>query len=373
MAVSHALALAARGHTVRIVTSDIMVKGVSVRPTFEALDPTIDARWVHARTFRRWPGTVGPVISRSREALASALHDVDVVHCHEWPHGLIQSARRLANRRRVPCLIQPHGSIQVRRGVPGALHRFADVLHPLNSSDIVIVGSDHEESEVVRLARRRPVLHRLVNPMSLSSVRKDSIEVQTRRRSWGIGPGEHVLLYAHRLAPNKGLDLAIEALARLPDEFRLVIVGDDSVFPAFVKSCKALIERLGVSRRVVFGGAVARTEIDETLLAGDTFLLPARRDTFPLMVLHALACGMPTVVTDTCQSVDQLADAVVAVRPTAEAIAEGIRSLDEARRNELSQQARDIVVRRFSPDAVAVQLEAFYHLAREHVGARRAV
>lgn len=363
VAAAQARALAARGHDVSVVTSDLVAKGRSAPPTFDLLGSGIEVGWVHATTFAWWPGTLGPVVSRSSSALRAAVADADVVHCHEWPHGLVQNGRRAAKRAGVPCVIQPHGSIQVRSGPKGALHALADAFHPLDATDTVVVGSDDEEAEVLQIARRRPVVRRLVNPMPLSPLTKDDEPVRARRRSWPVPADAHVLLFAHRLAPNKGLDLGIEALALLPETYHLVVVGSASSFPAYVKECRLLVERSGLGGRVHFVGSVERTEIDETLLAADTFLLPARRDTFPLMVLHALACGLPAVVTDTCQSVHQLADAVVAVRPTAEAIAAGVASLDDATRRQIAANGHELLVSQFSPDTVAAQLEEIYTTA----------
>lgn len=360
VAAAHARALAARGHHVRVLTSDIVVKGASAEPTFGLLGPDIEARWVRARTLKWWPGTVGPVLSRTSGTVRSALSGVDVLHCHEWPHGLVQGARRAAKRAGVPCVVQPHGSIQARTGLNRLLHAATDALHPLGPQDVVLVGSDHEEAEVLQAARHRPVVRHLVNPMAASKLDKGDPAVAARRRSWMLPAGAKALLYAHRLAPNKGLDLAIAALAQLPDSCHLIVIGDDSVFPTFVKECHTLVAKLSLGQRVRFEGTVDGREIDEVLLAADLFLLPARRDTFPLMVLHALACGVPAVVTDTCQSVDQLAGAVVAVRPTADALAAGISSVDDATGSELAANGRELLMAKFSPESVAAQLEEIY-------------
>lgn len=362
VAAAHARALAARGHDVSVLTSDITVKGRSAAPTFALVGQGVHVRWIHAKTFKWWPGAVGPVLSRSSSAVRKAVAEADVVHCHEWPPGLIQQSRRAAKRARIPCIVQPHGSIQARSGINRSLHAMADAIHPLAPSDIVIVGSDDEEAEVLDSARRPPVVRRLVNPMLQSPLTKDCDTVRARRDSWPVAPDAHVLIYAHRLAPNKGLDLAIQAVSLLPQNYHLIVVGSESGFPAFVRECRLLVARLGLEERVHFTGPVGLTEIDETLVAADTFLLPARRDTFPLMVLHALACGLPAVVTDTCQSVDQLAHAVVAVRPTAEGIAAGIESLDEATRHHLAASGYRLLASKFSPDSVAAELESIYSL-----------
>ena len=368
VAAMHAVALADRGHQVTVVTSDLITKGSrAAAPTFEVIDrPNVTVEVVPGHTLRWWPGSIGPVFDPKKGPILSrVIAGADVVHGHEWPLTLVQAARRLASRAGIPTVIQPHGSIQPRSGARRLLHGAFNTVYRLQQAETLIVGSDREEEEVRRAAGTGPTILRLKNPMPLATTANDDPRVRVRRDTWGFPNDATIVLYAHRVTPSKGLDLAIRAIAGLPPTYCLAIVGQDRTDAPFTESCKALAAELGIADRVRFFGPVSLSEIEEVVLAADIFLLPARRDTFPLMVLHALACNRPVVLTQTCQSVDLLDGAVAVAAPTGESIAGAIASLDAGTVARLTAMGRSLMVDQYSPDAVARQLEAIYGGLRE--------
>jgi len=113
-----------------------------------------------------------------------------------------------------------------------------------------------------------------------------------------------LLLTVGRLAPAKGFDLAIRALAMLPApagrEPRLTLVGDG---PERAR-LGALAADLGVADRVTFAGTLAHDALLPLyrscwlLLAPSRVLANGRRDGIPNVVVEAMAMGVPCVGTD---------------------------------------------------------------------------
>ena len=95
----------------------------------------------------------------------------------------------------------------------------------------------------------------------------------------------------------KGLDRAIRALAALPEEWRartrLVVIGRNRS-AAFVWQAR----RLGVGGRVHFLGG--RLDVPDWLLAADLCFHPAYSESAGLILLEAMAAGLPVLTTDTC-------------------------------------------------------------------------
>ncbi len=367
VAAAHARELARRGHDVRVVTTDLVRKGRrTTAPTFDllAVEGLTDGLTVHcapARSLTWWPGSIGPVFSpEARRFVWETAAWADVVHAHEWPHATTQAARRACRRNGKSLVVQPHGSIQIRQGPRRLLHKMFNALNRPGPYVTFVAGTEREADEIKGVLGSTLAVHLLVNPMTMPSLDELDPRVRSRRVSWDCPDQARVLLYAHRIVPNKGLDLAIEALASLPDDNYLVVVGEDGGYAGFSEQCRAVARRLGLENRVRFVGPVSRTEIDEVILAADVFLLPARRDTFPMMVLHAMACGRPTVVTSTCQSVDILAGGVAVAEPTAAGFAGRLSSLGPAEAQALGYKARKIIEEQFSPLAVITRLEAIY-------------
>ncbi len=110
------------------------------------------------------------------------------------------------------------------------------------------------------------------------------------RRLLGLdGP---TLGFAGRLMAAKALDVALQALQRLPD-VSLVVVGDGPDRPAL----ESLRASLGLDGRVRFLGARGRDDVLETLRAVDVAVLPSRWENFPHLVVEALAVGTPVVAS----------------------------------------------------------------------------
>jgi glycosyltransferase involved in cell wall biosynthesis len=365
IAAAQANALTANGHDVVVVTTNVTGKGRRTSsPTFRLLDSRVSVRWVPGWTSRFWPGTIGPVFHpRSKSVLAVAIASIDVVHCHEWPHRLVQEARRIARDNGKPCFIQPHGSIQPRSGPKGLMHRAFARKYPPKPGEVFLVGSTAEEVEV-RSALGKVNVRHVLNPMSLPAIDAGAREIVAVRQAWNFPAGSTVLLYAHRIFPNKGLDLLIRALVALPSSVHLAVVGPIG-HRAFAAECERLATGLGLGSRVGFFGPVAGEQMSTVLFAADIFVLPARRDTFPMSVLEAMACGRPVVVTNTCQSVELLRDSVEIAEPTPDGLARAITCLlDPAERRSLGEKARELIRTEFGPATVAKQLEHSYASAQ---------
>lgn len=90
----------------------------------------------------------------------------------------------------------------------------------------------------------------------------------------------------------KGVDLMLEALAKLPDNYKLFIVGEGPERENFENKA----QELGIINRVKFAGQ--RTDAFRYLPYYDIFALPSRSEGFPLALLEAAAMGKIAVVSD---------------------------------------------------------------------------
>jgi teichuronic acid biosynthesis glycosyltransferase TuaC len=107
-----------------------------------------------------------------------------------------------------------------------------------------------------------------------------------------FGLAGRVVLSVGNLLPLKGHDLAIEAVAGLPDT-RLLVVGDGPERERLA----ALAVRTGLGDRVQLLGNRTQAELIELYNAADVLVLGSSREGMPNVVLEALACGLPVVAT----------------------------------------------------------------------------
>ena len=95
----------------------------------------------------------------------------------------------------------------------------------------------------------------------------------------------------------KGLDRAVQALASLPAEmrqnFRLIAIGQDKPDP-FIKMAR----KLGVSDHLIISRG--RPDIPQLMQGADFYLHPAYRENTGLVILEAMASGLPVLATASC-------------------------------------------------------------------------
>lgn len=111
------------------------------------------------------------------------------------------------------------------------------------------------------------------------------------RGELGIADDATVAVFIGHEFERKGLHLAIEALRTAPVVVLLVIGGTDEM----ITRAGAQARRAGVAERVVFAGE--RPDPVPLLRASDVLVLPSAYEANALVVLEALACGVPVVST----------------------------------------------------------------------------
>ncbi len=115
------------------------------------------------------------------------------------------------------------------------------------------------------------------------------------RKEWGVEEADFVIGTVARLEPIKGIEILIEAFARLVcgrSDLRLVIVGSGS----HERNLKALVERFGLFRSVTFAGH--RPDVDACLAAFDVFVLPSLAENHSIALLEAMRAGKAIAATD---------------------------------------------------------------------------
>jgi glycosyltransferase involved in cell wall biosynthesis len=115
-------------------------------------------------------------------------------------------------------------------------------------------------------------------------------------------PEPRLVAYAGHLYAWKGVDVLLEALARVPDARGLIVGGHDAE-PDSAR-VRALAERLGLVSRVTFTGLVEPARVADLLRSADVLVLPnpasaiSTRYTSPLKLFEYIAAGRPIVASD---------------------------------------------------------------------------
>jgi glycosyltransferase involved in cell wall biosynthesis len=102
------------------------------------------------------------------------------------------------------------------------------------------------------------------------------------------------ILTMARLVDGKGVDVVINALTQLPENYKLTIAGDGEL----TAELKALVLSLHLTDRVTFLGWVSGAKKDTLLQEADIFCLPSTYDSFGMVFIEAMAFDLPVVAYD---------------------------------------------------------------------------
>ena len=125
------------------------------------------------------------------------------------------------------------------------------------------------------------------------------------RAELGLGPDDALVLTVGRFTPQKAYDVWLDAVGPVLDaapHARLVWVGDGPLWTEI----RDEVERRGLGDRVRLVGR--RGDVPRLMAAADLFVLPSRFEGLPLVVLEALAAGLPVVATRVVGSEEAVRD-----------------------------------------------------------------
>jgi len=163
----------------------------------------------------------------------------------------------------------------------------------------------------------------------------------------------------------KRLDLVLKGIAgvvsreRGSTDAKLLIVGKGDV-----KRFGGLARDLGISDRVVFSGVTR--EVEKYYLAADVFVMPSRFDTFGLVVLEAMAAGLPVIISRSVGARDLVEQGVngfvLSEDPSIPELVTSLSSmLDREKRMLMGENGRRIALR-YSWDKTANRVADLYQM-----------
>lgn len=172
-------------------------------------------------------------------------------------------------------------------------------------------------------------------------------------------PDKKLLLYIGRLAAEKDIHL-IKPLLDKRDDVCLAIVGDG---PA-----RKDLERLFKGTNTVFTGFLHGEELSQAFSSGDAFIFPSTSETLGLVILEAMAAGLPVIAAHSGPTVEQIDDGVnglIFESGNLESLIEAVNIIDDNERlKTMSAHAREEALK-YSWDAASAKLLSYYVQAKE--------
>ena len=249
------------------------------------------------------PLRVAAFARRSREMLREI--ELDVVH--SFCRSLDQDVFHAGGGSHLDYMLNTYGRV-------GARVRRLSPRHAVQLSlERRIFSSPHMITQCVSKKVQREISQRYGVPESRMPVIEcgvDTVRFDRERNAHTRAPlraqyaagNDTVWLFAGSGWRRKGLDIALEALARIENPAQqLWVAGRDDPAPWL-----AMAGRLGIQRRVHFLGE--QRQMEQLYAAADGLLLPTRYDAFGLVCLEAAAAGIAVVTSDGAGASELFAD-----------------------------------------------------------------
>lgn len=242
-----------------------------------------------ARSVSPWRLKLGLPLKRAlREELA--LNPPDILHSHGLWLPVNHWATQLARHRCIPLIIHPRGMLEpwalghraLKKSLAMALFQRSD----LCMAHTFVATSAMEYRNIRELGFKQPVAI-IPNGIFFDSSQSDPIPSPQR---------SNTVLFLSRIHPKKGLRELITAWSALrPNDWRLCIAGPDE--DGHLAEMMQLVSQLNLATQVDFIGEVNDVGRQKLFNLSKLFVLPTHSENFGLVVVEALAQGLPVITT----------------------------------------------------------------------------
>jgi glycosyltransferase involved in cell wall biosynthesis len=238
----------------------------------------------------------------SLETFLRAVRASDIVHAHGHPYITSLVAAKLAKRYSKPFVLTQHNTFIQYGSMFDNVERLNDLVvgkETLKEADRIITVSNATKEYVLSLGAKPYKIKVLHNGVDLVHFRPLPGKREEIRRKFGIPQNAIVALTVRRLVYKNGIDTLIEAAniaVKKNPNFVFLVVGkgpdQDSV--------QARIRQLRIENNFRLTGFVSDEDLPFYYNVADFFVLPSKSgEGLPLVVLEAMACGLPVIATDT--------------------------------------------------------------------------
>lgn len=235
----------------------------------------------------------------------------DLVYSHYWLSGLIGEG--VKNNHHIPHIHIFHTLAfskerAARENYDENRNRLRVEEHLARVSEAIISSSEHEKQSLLKEYEIPSSKIRLVYP-GVNKKLFYPLNKKDVRRELGFREVDKIILFVGRIEPVKGLFTLIEALELLRKEapslsnrFKLIVVGGGSKSSDHPKNREIIriqkaVKEKNLMDQVHFLGSKKQNELKKYYSAADVLVMPSLYESFGLVVVEALACGIPVIAS----------------------------------------------------------------------------
>lgn len=283
----------------------------------------------------------------------------DLIHTHGYLADLLGIL--VSRTCKIPIIATCHGFIN--EGMKLTLYNNLDCF-ALKYFDRIVSVSDTLKFDLINRKISKDKITVIENTPDLNPCPDGMSEDRSKlRKSIGVDPEEILIGYIGRLSPEKGVLHLLESIILLKDSqksIKLVVIGDG----AQLTELKEMVVCNNLASIVIFTGF--QENINEWLTAIDIFALPSLTEGTPMVILEAMAHGVPCVATSVGgipQVIDSEIDGLLVSPGKPVELCHAMYSLleDPSKRNRLSENARNKILNKYSVETWSKKIELEYY------------
>ncbi|PBB05447.1 N-acetyl-alpha-D-glucosaminyl L-malate synthase BshA [Salimicrobium humidisoli] len=344
--------LAEKGHEVHFITTQIPFRLNKIYPNI----------YFHEVEVNNYPVFQHPpydLALANKMAEVAKREELDLLHVHyAMPHAVCAIlAKQMCSELDLKVITTLHGTDITVLGIDDNLKQL--IKFGIEKSDAVTAVSNSLVDQTRRMLDTEKDMHVVHN--FVDEREYQHVDSRNLKQQFNIGEDEKVVIHVSNFRKVKRVEDVVRSFHLIQQEItaKLVLVGDG---PEFNKVYN-LVEQLGIEEKVLFVGKQER--VQELLSIADVKLLLSEKESFGLVLLEAMACGVPCIGTDTGGIPEVIEDGVdgyiVEVQDIEQVKEKALRILKDAQLSRsFSENAVRAVSEKFSAEKIVKQYEKLY-------------
>ncbi|WP_342525698.1 N-acetyl-alpha-D-glucosaminyl L-malate synthase BshA [Chryseomicrobium sp. FSL W7-1435] len=344
--------LAQKGHEIHFITSSMpfRLKGFYQSITYHEVEVNNYSVFQYAPYDIALANKIAEVIDEEQ---------LDVLHMHyAIPHAVCAILARDMAKRDVGIVTTLHGTDITVLGVDSSLK--GAIRYGIEKSDVVTAVSNSLANQTNDLLAPDREIQTVYNFIDTTDYFPQ--DVSHLRKILGIGPDEKVLLHVSNFRKVKRVQDIVKTFSYVRKQMpcKLVLVGDGPERHPILEQAKGT----DYEQDILFLGK--QENVAELYALADLFLLMSEKESFGLVLLEAMACGVPCIGTDIGgipEVISHGSNGYVVPKGAVERAALLIVELltNEKKYKEFQQNALKTVANTFNNDQIISQYEALYY------------
>ncbi len=204
---------------------------------------------------------------------------IDIIHSHlTYPGGFLGTI--IQEKRKIPNIITEHSRIKLY--FRSWLHKQC-VSYAFRKTTCIISVSNALKEEIIQFCHRPVVvIHNIVDISKFNLSKTEPGAILNIGFLGGLNNN------------NKGLDLLLKSISLLEKKDFTLHIGGNGIL---LESFKNVAREFDIYNKCKFYGEISRNEIADFYEKLDLFVLPSRYETFGIVLIEAMACGIPVIAT----------------------------------------------------------------------------